>query len=283
LCRARSVWSGVVMPATPTHVLGRDDVQRVASTLLEAFETGRPISPLSESHPGLTVDDAYAIQRALAAGHARARRVVTGRKIGLTSTAIQQQLGVDSPDFGLLFDSHTFPSGARVSMRSLHAILPRVEGEIGFVLAQPLAGPGVTADDVRAAIAHVQPVFELIDSRIREWKISLADTVADNASSLGAVLGEPVPLAAAEPLAELRMTLQRDGETLHEGAGAAVLGDPALAVAWLANELGARGDELPAGQPILSGSLTAAVDATPGRYVADFGPAVGAVRIEIEE
>jgi 2-keto-4-pentenoate hydratase len=277
------MWSGVAMPATPTQVLGRDDVQRLATTLLEAFETGRPVRPLTESHADLTVDDAYAIQRALAAGHARAGRAVTGRKIGLTSTAIQQQLGVGSPDFGLLFDSHTFPSGARVSMRSLRAILPRVEGEIGFVLARPLAGPGVTAADVRTATAHVQPVFELIDSRIRDWKISLTDTVADNASCLGAVLGEPVSLAAAEPLAELRMALQRDGETLHEGVGAAVLGDPALAVAWLANELGARGDELPAGQPILSGSLTAAVDATPGRYVADFGPAVGAVRVEIAE
>jgi 2-keto-4-pentenoate hydratase len=271
------------MSATSTQLLGHDDVQRLATTLLEAFDRGLPISPLSESHPDLTVDDAYAIQRALAAGHARAGRVVTGRKIGLTSTAIQQQLGVDSPDCGLLFDSHTFASGARVSMRSLHAILPRVEGEIGFVLSQPLAGPGVTADDVRAATAHVQPVFELIDSRIRDWKISLIDTVADNASCLGAVLGKPVSLTAAEPLAELRMSLERDGETLHEGVGAAVLGDPALAVAWLANELGARGDELPAAQPILSGSLTAAVDASPGRYVADFGPVVGTVRIDIEE
>src|SRR5688500_17651604 len=124
-----SMWSGVAMPATPTQVLGRDDLQRLATALLEAFETGRPISPLSEAHPELTVDDAYAIQRALAAGHARAGRVAIGRKIGLTSTAIQQQLGVDSPDFGLLFDSHTFASGARLSMRSLHAILPRVEGE----------------------------------------------------------------------------------------------------------------------------------------------------------
>jgi 2-keto-4-pentenoate hydratase len=270
------------VPSSSSPPTDRVPVDQLAGALLSAFETGSPLDPLSATHPGLTVDDAYAIQRALVAGHAAAGRTVTGRKIGLTSEGIQKQLGVDSPDFGVLLDSHTFRSGESVSMSALNAILPRVEGEIGFVLAQPLAGPGVSAQDVRDATAGVMPVFELIDSRIREWKLTLVDTVADNASCLGAVLGEPVTLADAGPLPHLRMTLARDGEVLMAGEGSAVLGDPAEAVAWLANELGRRGDVLPAGVPILSGSFTAAVDATPGHYVADFGPLLGTVDITIE-
>jgi 2-keto-4-pentenoate hydratase len=257
-------------------------IEALAAALLDAFERGRPIAPLSAGDPALTVDGAYAIQRLLVAGHARAGRTVTGRKIGLTSPGIQQQLGVDQPDFGVLLDSHTFRSGERVSMSALNAILPRIEAEIGFVLAAPLAGPGVTAQDVRDATAGVLPVFELIDSRIRDWRITLVDTVADNASCLGAVLGDQVALVDAGPLPEAQMTLSRDGGVLMTGDGSAVLGDPAEAVAWLANELGRRGDVLPAGEPVLSGSFTAALDATPGRYVADFGARLGAVAIDIE-
>jgi 2-keto-4-pentenoate hydratase len=269
------------VPAAQTD-LSAHRVEDFAAALLHAFASGEPIDPLSATDPALTVDDAYAIQRLLVAGHARAGRSVTGRKIGLTSPGIQQQLGVDQPDFGVLLDSHSFRSGSRVSMGALNAILPRIEGEIGFILATPLAGPGVTAQDVRDATAAVLPVFELIDSRIRDWKITLVDTVADNASCLGAVLGDHVPLADAGPLPEAQMTFTRDGEVLMTGDGSAVLGDPATAVAWLANELGRRGDVLPAGEPILSGSFTAAVDATPGRYVADFGPRLGAVAIDIQ-
>lgn len=259
-------------------------VDALATALLDAFQTGTPLAPLSGMYPDLDVDEAYAVQRALVAGHARAGRNVTGRKIGLTSEGIQRQLGVDQPDFGVLLDSHTFRSGERVSTSALNAILPRIEGEIGFILSRPLGGGGVevTAQDVRDATAGVLPVFELIDSRIRDWKITLVDTVADNASCLGAVLADHVTLPDAGPLPSTKMTLARDGEVLMAGEGAAVLGDPAIAVAWLANELGRRGDVLPAGVPILSGSLTAAVDATPGHYVADFGPLLGTVEIDIE-
>lgn len=268
---------------SPSTDLSRVDA--LAAELLAAFETGTPLDPLSGRHPDLTVDDAYAIQRALVAGHAAAGRHVTGRKIGLTSEGIQRQLGVDQPDFGVLLDSHTFRSGERVSLGALHTILPRIEGEIAFVLSRPLAGTDaapVTPRDVRDATAGVLPVFELIDSRIRDWKITLVDTVADNASCLGAVLGDHVTLPDAGPLPDTKMVLTRDGEVLMAGEGKAVLGDPAVAVAWLANELGRRGDELPAGQPILSGSFTAAVDAVPGRYVADFGALLGTVQIDIE-
>lgn len=268
--------------SSPPPSLDLSRAGAVATALLDAFETGRPLDPISASHPGLTVDDAYAIQRALIAGHAAAGRTVTGRKIGLTSEGIQKQLGVDQPDFGVLFDTHTFGDGATVSLAALHTIIPRIEGEIGFLLSRPLAGPGVTAQDVREATAGVMPVFELIDSRIRDWKITLVDTVADNASCLGAVIGDHVTLPDAGPLPSTKMTLARDGEVVMAGEGSAVLGDPAEAVAWLANELGRRGDELPAGVPILSGSLTPAIDATPGVYVADFGPLLGTVTVTIE-
>jgi 2-keto-4-pentenoate hydratase len=259
-------------------------VQELATALLTAFETGVPLSPLSEQHPELTVDDAYAVQRALVAGHEAAGRRVTGRKIGLTSEAIQTQLGVDEPDFGVILDTHTFRSGDRVSLGALHAIMPRIEAEIGFTLDRPLGGEGiaVTADDVREATAAVLPMFEIIDSRIRDWRITLVDTVADNASCLGAVCGEAVALGGAGLLPDTPMTLTRDGKVLATGQGRAVLGDPAEAVAWLANELGRRGDVLPAGAPILSGSFTAAVDAVPGRYEAYFGSALGSVVLDLE-
>lgn len=273
------------MPSPPPSL----DLSRagaVATALLDAFETGRPLDPISATHPDLTVDDAYAIQRALIAGHAAAGRTVTGRKIGLTSAGIQQQLGVDQPDFGVLFDTHTFGDGATVSLAALHTITPRIEGEVGFLLSRPLAGgvggDAITAQDVRDVTAGVMPVFELIDSRIRDWRITLVDTVADNASCLGAVIADHVTLPDAGPLPQTKMTLARDGEVVMAGEGSAVLGDPAEAVAWLANELGRRGDELPAGVPILSGSLTPAIDATPGVYVADFGPLLGTVTVTIE-
>jgi 2-keto-4-pentenoate hydratase len=259
-------------------------VDALAGRLFDAFETGTPIDPPIAEHPDMTVEDAYAVQRALVALHAAAGRSVRGRKIGLTSAAMRSQLGVEDPDFGVLLDSHIWEDGATLSMSGLHAILPRLEGEIGFVLRRPLAGrPGapITADEVRDATEHVLPVFEVIDSRVKEWRIGLMDTVSDNASCLGAVLGAPVPLDAVGPLPAVALRFSRDDAVVEEGTGDAVMGDPAEAVAWLANELGRLGDELPAHHPILSGSLTAAVPADPGRYTADFGPALGAVTVEI--
>jgi 2-keto-4-pentenoate hydratase len=256
------------------------DLPQVADELLDAFERGVPVDPLRARHPDLDVDGAYAIQRALVAGHEALGRRVVGRKIGLTSVAIQTQLGIDTPDFGVLLDSHVWPSGTTLSRSGQHMVAPRIEPELAFVLAEDLAGPGVTAADVLAATTSVVPVTEVIDSRVRDWKIGLVDTVADNASCFGAVLGTPVALADAGALDEVVGTLARDGEVLQEGRGSAVLGHPAEAIAWLANELGGRGDVLPAGEPILAGSFTAAVDLVPGTYVADFGP-LGNVKVEV--
>src|SRR4051794_11684943 len=259
----------------------RTDGAQIAATLLHAFERGEAVEPIAAAHPQLGVDDAYAIQRELVAGHARAGRAVAGRKIGLTSLAMQRQLGIDSPDFGVLLDSHVFASGAKLSLTALRTIAPRIEAEVAFVLDRELAGPGTTAGDVRAATRAVLPVFEVIDSRVRDWRIGLVDTVADNASGLGAVLGAEVPLEDVGDLPSLAVAFGRDGEVLERGEGAAVLGDPAAAVAWLANELARFGEALPAGQPVLSGAMTAAVPATPGRYEATFGLALGDVSVEI--
>ncbi len=269
-----------VVSAPPVPALQPAEIDTLARGLFEAFESGEPVEPPIAAHPAMTVADAYAVQRALVALHADAGRSVTGRKIGLTSLAMQQQLGVDSPDFGVLLDSHTWTDGATLSMGELDAILPRLEGEVAFVLSRPL-GSGTTAADVLAATESVLPVFEVIDSRVRDWRIGLIDTVSDNASCLGGVLGTRVPLDTVGPLPEVALRFTKDGQTVQEGTGDAVMGDPAEAVAWLANELGRHGDELPAGQPILSGSLTAAVPAEPGMYVADFGAALGSVAVEI--
>jgi 2-keto-4-pentenoate hydratase len=261
--------------------LTTDQIERLAGELLHAFEHGDPIEPLTAALPDLTVDAAYGIQRALLDGHARAGRLVGGRKIGLTSPAIQRQLAVDSPDFGAVLESHVFQSGATLSRSELRMVAPRLEAEVAFVLERDLRGPGVTADDVVACTRALVPVFELIDSRIREWRIALPDTIADNASCFGAILGAEVPLEQVGPPAALSVRFGRNGVILQEGEGTAVLGDPAAAVAWLANELARFGDALLAGQPVLSGSFTAAIDATPGHYHASFGGQLGAVRVEI--
>jgi 2-keto-4-pentenoate hydratase len=263
--------------------LTQSELERLAAQLLEAFESGLPIEPLTATHPELSVADAYRIQRALLRGHERAGRRVVGRKIGLTSLAIQRQLGVDSPDFGALLDTCTFASGATISRSQLRTIAPRIEPEVAVVLARPLPTAGVTAADVSAATSEILAVMELIDSRVRDWRVKLPDTVADNASCYGAIVGERRPWPADVEPRELSVELSRDGVVEVRGTGDAVMGDPFAAVAWLANALGSHGDQLPVGQLVLSGSLTAAIDAVPGRYLADFGPALGTASIEVTE
>jgi 2-oxopent-4-enoate hydratase len=259
------------------------DVERIAAELFGAFQSGVAIEPLTSAHPDLTVADAYRIQAALIRRHAAAGRARVGRKIGLTGEAIRKQLGVDSPDFGTLLSTHVFASGATVSISAMKMIHPRIEAEVGFVLDRSLQGPGVTSGDVLAATRHVLPVFELCDSRIRDWKITLADTVADNASALGAVLGAPVDPASVGALGDLELGFGRDGEVMQRGQGTAVMGNPAEAVAWLANQLGELGDALPAGEPILSGSFTPMLDVVPGRFDATFSGGLGGVSVEVVE
>jgi 2-keto-4-pentenoate hydratase len=242
--------------------LPSNELDRYALALRTARERRVPIAPLTESEPTLSVSDAYAIaQRNVDARTASGARVV-GHKIGLTSPAVQEQLGVDEPDYGTLLDEMQIDDGAVIDIDRY--IAPRVELELAFRLAAPLPGPNVTAEDVRRATADVAPAIELVDSRVRDWRIRLADTVADAASSAGFVVGGPArPLRELDP-ADVAAELWRGAELIERGHSSAVLGDPCVSVAWLANELLALGETLGPGQVILSGACTRMVPVAAG-------------------
>jgi 2-keto-4-pentenoate hydratase len=219
------------------------------------------VAPLSEREPGITVDDAYQIQLV------NVRRVtglgypVSGKKIGLTSPGIQKQLGVHEPDYGHLFAAMEVKDG-RVNTGAL--LRPKIEGEIAFVLKADLSGGAVSGEEVRKATDYVTAAFEIVDSRVADWKIKLADTVADNASSGRYILGGAALSVDAVDLSSVRMELYKNGVLAGEGSGAEVLGDPCLAVAWLANRLWDYGVTLRAGEVVLSGAFSAAPEAARG-------------------
>ena len=238
-------------------------ISAVAEKLYDALRAASTIPPVFRSDPSLTIDDAYAISLdVLARRRADGERVV-GKKIGVTSRAVQDMLGVHQPDFGFLTD-RMWIEGEVVDIAARKLIQPRAEAEIGFLLKDSLKGPGITADQVIAATQSIFPCFEIVDSRIENWKIGIVDTVADNASCGVFVLGE----ARVDPndfdLPNLHVTVTKNGQPLSEGYGSAVQGSPAEAVAWLANTLGAYGVTLDAGDVILSGSLVPLEDARAG-------------------
>lgn len=244
--------------------IGTETIAKCSDMLLTAERERAPIAPLTEQFSELTVDQAYAIQLGVVKQKLAWGESVAGHKIGLTSKPMQQMLGVGEPDYGHLFRSMWFRSGDRIT----HPLIqPRVEPEIAFVLKSALRGPGVSVHDVLAATDYVVPALEVIDSRIANWKIKLADTVADNASSGCFVLGGQINRPTAVDLAAAGMVMRLDGEVVQTGAGAAVLGHPALGVAWLANKLAEFGTTLEPGHVILSGSVSAAVTVKPGSYV----------------
>ena len=227
--------------------------EQLADELYRALRDKRTVPPLIARHPELTIDDAYAISlAALERRKADGERVI-GKKIGVTSKAVQDMLGVHQPDFGFLTDRMYIEGDIDVAANGL--IAPRAEAEIGFILKDSLKGPGVTAEDVIAATESIVPCFEIVDSRIQDWKIGIVDTVADNASCGVYVLGDARVDPRAHDLPNLHVTVTKNGEPLSEGHGHAVQGSPAQAVAWLANTLGAYGVTLDAGDVILSGSL----------------------------
>lgn len=236
--------------------------EKYGAELYAALRDRRTLAPLIARDPSLTVDDAYAISLDFLARRRKDGEKVVGKKIGVTSKAVQDMLGVHQPDFGFLTDWMRVGEDICVDGKAL--IAPRAEAEIAFVLKDSLNGPGVTAADVVAATDYIAPCFEIVDSRIQDWKISIVDTVADNASCGVFVVGD----AKADPreldLPALRVTVTKNGAPLSEGLGSAVQGDPAQAVAWLANTLGAYGVTLDAGDVILSGSLVPLEDALKG-------------------
>lgn len=254
----------------PIKTTRNELLHQLAQELLTATETLVPVAPLRDRLEGMSLADAYAIQTIQLNKHAADGRVLAGRKVGLTSLAMQQQLGVDSPDFGFFFTDMVFSDGDSIPASSF--ISPKVEPEFGFVLKETLQGPGVTLEQAVAAIGAVYPAIEIIDSRISDWDIKLVDTVADNASC-GAIVVGTTPLAV-DPAAlnEVSCSLQINGTTLGAGTGADVMGNPVAPLAWLANVLGEQGVALEAGQLILPGSFTKAEPVTAGSSAtADFG------------
>jgi 2-oxopent-4-enoate/cis-2-oxohex-4-enoate hydratase len=220
-------------------------------TLLRERRTRRP---LTDAHAAMSIDDAYRIsQRMLSRRLADGERVV-GKKIGVTSEAVQRMLGVHQPDFGFLTDAMHFEAGRDLPIGEL-LIQPRAEAEIAFVLRSDLRGPGITPEHVLAATEAVYPCFEIVDSRIDDWRIKIGDTVADNASCGLFVLAREGVDPRRVDLTGCRVDVHKNGKFLSTGVGAASLGSPLVAVAWLANTLGAYGLGLQAGEIILSGSL----------------------------
>ncbi len=243
----------------------RPSVPALAEELLAAAESARPVEQLTARFPGLTLAEAYQIQLALIGRRLAGGRRTVGKKIGLTSLAMQGLLGVREPDYGYLLDDMVIPEGQPIVTARL--IAPKAEGEVAFLLGRDLAGPGVTAAEVLRATEAVMPAIEVVDSRVRDWKIKIQDTVADNASSACLVLGGMLTPVAALDLRYVGMVLEKNGEVVNTGAGAAVLGNPVTAVAWLANKLAEYGEALKAGEVVLSGAVTAAPPVVAGDVI----------------
>ena len=247
------------------------DIQSTAEQLLEAERTKQPIPPLTDIYENMTAADAYAVQLAQIRQKVSAGAVVKGLKIGLTSKAMQEMLNVYTPDYGFILDTMLYDEVEGLPAGSF--IQPKVEFEIAFVFNKELKGPDVTVQDVIDATAYVVPAVEVIDSRIADWQIKFEDTVADNGSSAGAVLGRKRTLLSdIEDIAAIPMTVKKNGELLDKATSAAVLGNPLNAVVWLANEISAYGISIEPGMFVLSGALSKAVAFEAGdEFEADFG------------
>jgi 2-keto-4-pentenoate hydratase len=251
------------------------DIQKAATALMEAENEKNPIAPFTSSTEEISVDDAYNIQLYQIRQKVENGAVIVGKKIGLTSKAMQEMLNVNEPDYGHILNDMIYKDGESISLDKF--IQPRIEFEIAFVLKEDLKGPGVTMSDVITATDYVFPALEIIDSRIKDWQIKFEDTVADNGSSAGAIIGSTTAKLDNLDLAEVRMTATRNGEFLDSASGSAVMGHPAEAVAWLANALGSYGISLYAGEVILSGALSKAIPIEDGdTFTAEFEQ-IGAV------
>ncbi|MDR1852057.1 MAG: fumarylacetoacetate hydrolase family protein [Propionibacteriaceae bacterium] len=252
-------------------------LNQLAAKLAEAERTRVPIGQLT-AEAELTIADAYRIQLINIEKKLEAGAKVSGKKIGLTSLAMQELLGVGQPDFGHLLDTMEVAD----SMPTDDLVQPRAEGEIAFVLASDLPPTGVGVEDVLDATAYVAPAIEIVDSRVADWKIAIQDTVADNASSGRYVLGAKRFDPRAVDLKSVSMQLVKNGELINTGKGSAVLGDPAVAVAWLANAMGEFGVQLLAGEVILSGALSAMTPVVAGDQVTAIFDTLGSASVRFE-
>jgi 2-keto-4-pentenoate hydratase len=251
-----------------------------ARALYEARIKRTPIAPFTDADPTLGMDDGYAIQREFTEMLLADGDSIVGYKAGLTSAPMQDMLGVSTPDYGPVLASTVYGDGATISADAF--IAPKVEAEIVFRLGRPLAGPGVTVAQARAAIGEVIAGLEIVDSRIEGWRVRLADTIADLASCGAAVLGRPYQPSPDLDYRLLGMVFSHNGVTAATGAGAAALGDPVSVVAWLANVLGGHGVVMEAGQVIMTGALHAAVPLTPGGTFAAEFHSLGSITLHVD-
>lgn len=251
------------LTADTTPAAGQSPRQAAAQQLRAALASRSPVAPVRDLIGAVDADEAYAVQNLNTAFRLAQGQRLTGRKIGLTSKAVQAQLGVDQPDYGMLFADMAAPNGGRVPVSTL--IQPKIEGEIAFVMAAGVDDPEAPREAVTAAVGHATAALEIVDSRIRDWDIRLADTIADNASSGLYVLGDDRVALSEVDLVACRMTLLANGAEVSTGSGAACLGDPLTALCWLARKMAAVGRPLQAGDVVLSGALGPMAPVAPGR------------------
>ena len=237
-------------------------IQAYGDELYQALIQRKPVDPLTDREPGITIEDAYRIQLRMIQRRLDAGETIVGKKIGVTSKVVMDMLKVNQPDFGQMTSGMVFNEGEAIRTDTM--IAPRAEAEVAFLLKSDLTGPGVTAADVLRATDCVMPCFEIVDSRIRDWKIRIQDTVADNASCGVLTLGGLRKSPRQIDLALAGMVLEKNGELVSTSTGAAVQGSPVNAVAWLANTLGRLGIGLKAGEIILSGSQSPLVPVKAG-------------------
>ncbi|AJC19190.2 2-keto-4-pentenoate hydratase [Pandoraea sputorum] len=255
-------------------------LQQAADALLEAERSHRFIAPLRDTFAPLTIDDAYAIQRINTERRLAAGRRIVGCKIGLTSVAVQKQLGVDQPDFGLLFDDMGYGDGEPIPASILTQ--PKIEAEIAFVIGRDLNVEHPGQLDVLNAIEYALPALEIVGSRVADWNIRITDTIADNASSSAYVIGNTPKKLSEFDVRMCGMVLERRGEPVSVGAGAACLGSPINAVVWLARTMAAVGTPLKAGDLVLSGALGPMAAVTPGDIFETRINGLGSVRAVFE-
>jgi len=247
-----------------------ETLKDLAQALHKAEMERQPIAPLTDAYPDLTLQDAYAIQWELARQKTKQGSRLRGRKVGFTSPAVQQMLGLNEPGYGYLFDSGAVENLGQVAFdRLMH---PKIEAEIAFILRDSLRGPGLTVPDVLSAVAYVAPAFEIIDSRIRDWPIKSADIIADNAAHGLFVIGDKRSGVDNVDLPQAQMQLEKNGAVVATGTGNAVLGNPALSLVWLANKLASEGSKLVEGEIVLTGTLASPLVVSQGDEVrANFG------------
>jgi 2-oxopent-4-enoate/cis-2-oxohex-4-enoate hydratase len=239
-------------------------IEALGDELFTALRTRQTLAPLTQRHPAISLDNAYRISLRFLQRREQLGEQLIGKKIGVTSRAVQDMLNVHQPDFGFLTDSMQVADGSDVSFAAYNLIQPRAEGEIAFILGEDLQGPGITAEDVLAASQWVAPCFEIVDSRIDNWQIRIQDTVADNASCGVFALGSQRINPRELDLAQVELQLLKNGQPAGRGLGSAVQGHPCEAVAWLANTLGEFGIPFRKGEIILSGALAPLVPVVPG-------------------